>query len=173
MEHLGILSLLPPLLIIFLALVTKEVIFSLFAGIFFGYLLTSNWNPLVAMIKLTDGIASVLSDTWNIRIILFTTLLAAMVGLFQATGAAKAFGSWMASKVKSRLGTLIVTWLFGIFIFFDDYFNCLTIGTVHETCNRRVKDFKGKASVYNRFHNRSNGDSCSRLHVGSNNNERY
>lgn len=130
MEHLGILSLFPPLLIIFLALVTKEVIFSLFAGIFFGYLLTSNWNPLVAMIKLTDGMASVLSDSWNIRIIIFTTLLAAMVGLFQATGAAKAFGGWMASKVKSRLGTLIVTWLFGIFIFFDDYFNCLTIGTV-------------------------------------------
>jgi len=113
-----------------LALLTKEVIFSLFAGVFAGYLIVNGWNPLTALIDATDGIANSLNDGWNIRIILFYALLGAFVGLMQATGAANAFGKWMASKVKSRKGTLIITWLFGIFIFIDDYFNSLTIGTV-------------------------------------------
>lgn len=130
MEHYGWLSLLPPVLTVVLALVTKEVIFSLFAGVFVGYLIVSNWNPLAALISTTDGIAKSLNDGWNIRIVLFCALLGAFVGLMQATGAAHAFGKWMASKVKSRSGTLIITWIFGIFIFIDDYFNSLTIGTV-------------------------------------------
>lgn len=130
MEHYGWLSLLPPVLTVVLALVTKEVVFSLFTGVFVGYLIVNNWNPLAALIGATDGIASSLNDGWNIRIVLFCALLGAFVGLMQATGAAHAFGRWMASKVKSRVGTLIITWLFGIFIFIDDYFNSLTIGTV-------------------------------------------
>ncbi|MGC8819632.1 MAG: Na+/H+ antiporter NhaC family protein [Fervidobacterium sp.] len=130
MEHYGWLSLLPPVVTIALALLTKEVIFSLFSGVFIGYLIVSNWNPVVALIGATDGIANSLNDGWNIRIVLFCALLGAFVGLMQATGAAHAFGRWMASKVKGRGGTLIITWLFGIFIFIDDYFNSLTIGTV-------------------------------------------
>lgn len=130
MEHYGWLSLLPPVITVALALLTKEVIFSLFAGVFAGYLIVNGWNPVTALIDATDGIANSLNDGWNIRIILFCALLGAFVGLMQATGAANAFGKWMASKVKSRKGTLIITWLFGIFIFIDDYFNSLTIGTV-------------------------------------------
>lgn len=130
MEHYGWLSLLPPVLTVALALITKEVVFSLFTGVFVGYLIVNNWNPLAALISSTDGIAKSLNDGWNIRIVLFCALLGAFVGLMQATGAAHAFGRWMASKVKSRVGTLIITWLFGIFIFIDDYFNSLTIGTV-------------------------------------------
>jgi len=130
MEHYGWLSLLPPIITVVLALLTKEVVFSLFTGVFVGYLIVNNWNPITALIGATDGIANSLNDGWNIRIILFCALLGAFVGLMQATGAANAFGRWMASKVKSRTGTLIITWLFGIFIFIDDYFNSLTIGTV-------------------------------------------
>ncbi|KAF2961803.1 Na+/H+ antiporter NhaC family protein [Fervidobacterium sp. 2310opik-2] len=130
MEHYGWLSLLPPVLTVVLALLTKEVVFSLFTGVFVGYLIVNNWNPITALIGATDGIANSLNDSWNIRIVLFCALLGAFVGLMQATGAANAFGRWMASKVKSRVGTLIITWLFGIFIFIDDYFNSLTIGTV-------------------------------------------
>ncbi|AFG35244.1 Na+/H+ antiporter [Fervidobacterium pennivorans DSM 9078] len=130
MEHYGWLSLLPPVITVALALLTKEVIFSLFTGVFVGYLIVNGWNPVTALIDATDGIANSLNDGWNIRIILFCALLGAFVGLMQATGAASAFGKWMASKVKSRKGTLIITWLFGIFIFIDDYFNSLTIGTV-------------------------------------------
>ncbi|HOQ39511.1 MAG TPA: Na+/H+ antiporter NhaC family protein [Fervidobacterium sp.] len=130
MEHYGWLSLLPPILTVVLALVTKEVIFSLFTGIFIGYFIVNSWNPLTALVGVTDGIANSLNDGWNIRIILFCAMLGAFVGLMQATGAANAFGKWMASKVKTRVGTLIVTWVFGLFIFIDDYFNSLTIGTV-------------------------------------------
>ncbi len=130
MEHYGWLSLLPPVLTVVLALLTKEVVFSLFTGVFVGYLIVNNWNPITALIGTTDGIANSLNDGWNIRIVLFCALLGAFVGLMQATGAANAFGRWMASKVRSRVGTLIITWLFGIFIFIDDYFNSLTIGTV-------------------------------------------
>uniref|UniRef100_A0A7C5VLZ9 Na+/H+ antiporter NhaC family protein n=1 Tax=Fervidobacterium thailandense TaxID=1008305 RepID=A0A7C5VLZ9_9BACT len=130
MEHYGWLSLLPPVLTVVLALLTKEVIFSLFSGVFVGYLIVNNWNPVMALIGATDGIANSLNDGWNIRIILFCALLGAFVGLVQATGAAAAFGKWMASKVRSRKGIQIVTWLFGLFIFIDDYFNSLTIGTV-------------------------------------------
>jgi len=130
MEHYGWLGLLPPILTITLALVTKEVIFSLISGIFVGYLIVSSWNPLTALVGVTDGIANSLNDGWNIRIILFCAMLGAFVGLMQATGAANAFGKWMASKVKTRVGTLLVTWFFGLVIFIDDYFNSLTIGTV-------------------------------------------
>jgi Na+/H+ antiporter NhaC len=130
MEHYGWLSLLPPIITVVLALLTKEVVFSLFTGVFVGYLIVNNWNPVMALMGATDGIANSLNDGWNIRIILFCALLGAFVGLMQATGAANAFGRWMASKVKSRTGTLIITWLFGIFIFIDDYFNSLTIGAV-------------------------------------------
>ncbi|HPV62729.1 MAG TPA: Na+/H+ antiporter NhaC family protein [Fervidobacterium sp.] len=130
MEHYGWLGLLPPILTITLALVTKEVIFSLFTGIFVGYLIVSSWNPITALIGVTDGLANVLNDGWNIRIVLFCAMLGALVGLTQATGAANAFGKWMASKVKTRVGTLLVTWFFGLVIFIDDYFNSLTIGTV-------------------------------------------
>ncbi|MFQ3547744.1 MAG: Na+/H+ antiporter NhaC family protein [Termitinemataceae bacterium] len=128
MEHYGWLGLLPPLLTIVLALITKEVIFSLFTGIFVGYLITSGFP--MAFLKATDGIASALADDWNIRIILFCAMLGAFIGLLQATGAARAFGRAMASRVKSRKGNLLVTWLFGLFIFIDDYFNSLTIGSV-------------------------------------------
>ncbi|HOJ94953.1 MAG TPA: Na+/H+ antiporter NhaC family protein, partial [Fervidobacterium nodosum] len=112
MEHYGWLSLLPPVLTVVLALLTKEVVFSLFTGVFVGYLIVNNWNPITALIGATDGIANSLNDSWNIRIVLFCALLGAFVGLMQATGAANAFGRWMASKVKSRVGTLIITWLF-------------------------------------------------------------
>lgn len=130
MEHYGWLSLLPPVLTVVLALITKEVIFSLFTGVFVGYLIVNNWNPLLALVGATDGIANSLKDDWNIRIILFCALLGAFVGLVQATGAAAAFGRWMASKVRGRKGVQLVTWLFGLFVFIDDYFNSLTIGTV-------------------------------------------
>jgi len=110
MEHYGWLGLLPPILTITLALVTKEVIFSLFTGIFVGYLIVSSWNPITALIGVTDGLANVLNDGWNIRIVLFCAMLGALVGLTQATGAATAFGKWMASKVKTRVGVLLVTW---------------------------------------------------------------
>lgn len=138
MEHFGLLALIPPILVVVLAIWTKDVIISLFLGILSGTLIVAGGNPYYALINLTDIIADMLADGWNIRIILFCMLLGALVGMWNKTGAALAFGKWAATKIKSRTGVLIFTWIFGILIFIDDYFNSLTIGA----CMRPVCDEK-------------------------------
>ncbi len=130
MDHYGILGLLPPLLTILLALLTKDVIVSLFIGILSGTLIVSNGNIFTALMDLTDRLADSLADGWNIRIFLFCGLLGALVGMLAKTGAAFSFGEWASKKIKSKKGGLLFTWIFGLIIFIDDYFNSLTIGTV-------------------------------------------
>lgn len=136
--HFGILSIIPPLLTIVLAVVTKDVIISLFLGVLSGTLIAAGGNPWNALINLSDLIADTLADGWNIRVLLFTILLGLMVGMLSKSGAAYSLGDWAGRKIKSRTGALIFTWLFGIIIFFDDYFNSLTIGT----CMRPLCDAK-------------------------------
>jgi len=138
MEHFGLLSILPPLLTIVLAVVTKDVVVSLFLGIFSGTIIAAGGNPYYALIRLSDLLADTLADGWNIRIMLFTILLGLMVGLLSKSGAAYSLGDWAGKKIKSRTGALIFTWIFGLIIFFDDYFNSLTIGT----CMRPLTDAK-------------------------------
>jgi len=138
MEHFGLWALIPPILTVILAIWTKDVIISLFLGILSGTLIIAGGNPFMALTSLTDLLASMLADGWNIRIILFCMMLGALVGMWNKTGAALAFGAWAASKIKSRTGVLIFTWLFGILIFIDDYFNSLTIGA----CMKPVCDEK-------------------------------
>ncbi|NCD34663.1 MAG: Na+/H+ antiporter NhaC family protein [Spartobacteria bacterium] len=130
MEHYGIWGLIPPVLTIILALVSRDVIFSLFVGIFSGTLIVAGGNPVVALMSLTDTIASSLADSWNIRIFLFCALLGALLGLLSCTGAAYSFGKWASRRIKTKTGALLFTWFFGLIIFIDDYFNSLTIGTV-------------------------------------------
>ncbi len=144
MEHYGILGLLPPVITIVLALLSKDVIISLFLGIFSGTLILAGGNPITAIMKLTDGIANSLADGWNIRILLFCALLGALVGLLAKTGAARAFGLWAASKVKTKTGVLLLTWVFGLLIFIDDYFNSLTIGTVMRPVSDEKKVSRAK-----------------------------
>ncbi|MCX8058520.1 MAG: Na+/H+ antiporter NhaC family protein [Spirochaetes bacterium] len=146
MDSFGILGLLPPILIIVLAFITKDVIFSLFVGIFAGTLIVANGDPFSALLALTDRIANALSDGWNIRIVLFCALLGAFVGMLSKTGAAYAFGKWASSNVKSRKGALLVTWIFGLIIFIDDYFNSLTIGTVMRPVTDEKKISRAKLS---------------------------
>ncbi|MCK7486287.1 MAG: hypothetical protein MZU97_12580 [Bacillus subtilis] len=138
LTHYGLLSILPPLLTIVLAIVTKDVVVSLFLGILSGTLIAAGGNPYAALINLSDLIADTLADGWNIRIMLFTILLGLLVGLLAKSGAAYALGDWAGKKIKSRTGALIFTWIFGLIIFFDDYFNSLTIGT----CMRPLFDAK-------------------------------
>jgi Na+/H+ antiporter NhaC len=138
MENFGILALLPPVLTVLLAIWTKDVIVSLFLGIFAGAMTVAGGNPLQALVRLTDLLAEMLADGWNIRIILFCALLGALVGMWHKTGAAYAFGSWAGKKAKSKTSVLLLTWIFGIIIFIDDYFNSLTIGA----CMRPVTDEK-------------------------------
>ena len=130
MEHFGIWGLVPPVLTIVLAFVTKDVIISLFLGIFVGSLFVAYGNPITAILNLTDAIAGNLADGWNIRILLFCARLGGLVGLMTKTGASRAFGEWAAKKIKSRKTSVLMTWICGIVIFIDDYFNSLSVGTI-------------------------------------------
>ena len=130
MENFGAWGLLPPILTITLAFITKDVIVSLFLGILSGALILAGGNPFVAIMNLTDLLASVLSDGWNIRIFLFCALLGGLVGMLSRTGAASAFGRWASKKLNSPKTTLLMAWFCGLIIFIDDYFNSLAVGTV-------------------------------------------
>jgi len=138
MEHFGLLSILPPLLTIVLAVATKDVIISLFMGIFSGMIIAAGGNPYYALVRLSDLLADTLADGWNIRIMMFTILLGLLVGMLAKTGSAYALGDWASKRIKTKTGALLFTWVFGIIIFFDDYFNSLTIGT----CMRPLCDAK-------------------------------
>ena len=130
MDSFGLWGIIPPLLTIVLAFLTKDVIVSLFLGIFSGALIVGYGNPLTAVIRLTDLIADNLADGWNIRIFLFCALLGSLVGLLTKTGAAGSFGRWASSKLKNSRGSQLLAFVFGIIIFIDDYFNSLTVGTI-------------------------------------------
>ncbi|GAB1457711.1 MAG: Na+/H+ antiporter NhaC family protein [Spirochaetia bacterium] len=136
--HFGLLSILPPLLTIVLAVVTKDVIVSLFVGILSGTLIAAGGNPYYALVRLSDLLADTLADGWNIRIMMFTVLLGLLVGMLSRTGAAYSLGDWASKRIKTKTGALLFTWVFGLLIFFDDYFNSLTIGT----CMRPLCDAK-------------------------------
>lgn len=130
MDSYGAWGIIPPLLSIVLAFVTKDVIVSLFLGILSGALIVSGGNVAVALMRVADGIASSLADGWNIRILLFCALLGSLVGLLTRTGAASAFGRWASSRLKTSRGASVMSFFFGIIIFIDDYFNSLTVGTI-------------------------------------------
>ena len=126
-------SLLPPIVAIVLALISKEVYSSLFLGCLVGALLVSNyapWETLVQLVEGDNGIVTTVSDSGNIAIIVFLVVLGIMVDLMNKTGGSEAFGRWATKTVKSRAGAQLMTMLLGVLIFIDDYFNCLTVGAV-------------------------------------------
>ncbi|MCI9390512.1 MAG: Na+/H+ antiporter NhaC family protein [Lachnospiraceae bacterium] len=124
-------SLLPPIIAIGLALITKEVYSSLFIGIVIGGLLYSNFNFEGTLTHVfNEGIVSVLSDAYNVGILVFLVILGIMVILMNKAGGSAAFGRWATSHIKSRAGAQLATIALGILIFIDDYFNCLTVGSV-------------------------------------------
>lgn len=138
MDTFGAWGVIPPLLTIILAFITRDVTVSLFLGILSAALITGGGNPLVAIFKVTDLIAGNLADGWNIRIFLFCALLGGLVGLLTKTGAASAFGKWATSGLekldRKKHGNArwaqLMTFVFGVIIFIDDYFNSLSVGTV-------------------------------------------
>ena len=139
-------ALLPPIIAIVLALITKETYVSLFVGIIVGALLlainsggdvltgTLN-NVILNTVGEGDDAAGVgfinaISDSWNAGIFVFLVMLGIMVAFVNVAGGSAAFGKWAAKHIKSRIGSMIATFLLGILIFIDDYFNCLTVGAV-------------------------------------------
>ena len=125
-------ALVPPIIAIILALITKEVYSSLFIGIVVGGFFYSNGNPLGALEHIfSDGFVSgALADSWNVGILVFLVILGTMVALMNRAGGSAAFGRWAAKRIHSKGGAQIATIILGILIFIDDYFNCLTVGSV-------------------------------------------
>ena len=121
----------PPLLAIVLALITKEVYSSLFLGILAGGLIYSGFDFEGTIVHVfSDGFISAVADPYNIGILFFLVLLGALVAMMNKTGGSAAFGRWSAAHIKSRVGAQLATIVLGICIFVDDYFNCLTVGSV-------------------------------------------
>ena len=124
-------ALAPPIIAIVLALVTKEVYSSLFVGVLAGALLYSNFDLIGAVNAIVnDGLIANVGDSWNAGILIFLVLLGVMVGLVNAAGGSAAFGRWAKEHVKTKTGAMLATFALGVLIFIDDYFNCLTVGSV-------------------------------------------
>ncbi len=145
-----ILSLLPPVIAIGLALITKEVYTSLLAGIITGGLLYSNFN-LELMINTIffqedGGMIYKLADSWNVGILVFLVMLGILVSLLNKAGGSAAFGKWASKHIKTRIGAQISVMVLGILIFVDDYFNCLTVGSVMRPVTDRHKVSRAKLS---------------------------
>ncbi len=124
-------SLLPPIIAIVLALITKEVYSSLFIGILAGGLIYSGLNFETTVVHVfKEGFIDTVADSYNIGIIIFLVLLGALVAMMNKTGGSAAFGRWAAKHINSRIGAQLATIALGVLIFVDDYFNCLTVGSV-------------------------------------------
>ena len=124
-------ALVPPIVAIVLALITKETYSSLFVGILVGALFAAGFSPVGALdTMINDGFIGAIADGWNAGIFMFLVLLGIMVALINAAGGSAAFGRWAVKHVHTRVGALLATFLLGVLIFIDDYFNCLTVGSV-------------------------------------------
>ena len=141
----GWLSILPPIVAIVLALITKEVISSLFIGIAFGvitYSFSSGGGIIKAMVTMFQLMVSKLGG--NLNIVLFLAILGIIVVLVTKAGGSQAYGNWAATKIKSKSQALLATSALGIIIFVDDYFNCLTVGTVMKPVTDKYKIARAK-----------------------------
>ena len=122
-------ALLPPFVAIVLALITKEVFSSLFLGMLVGALLHTGFSPIATVDTIiNDGMVAAIADSAGI--FLFLVLLGILVSLVNASGASRAFGQWAQRNIKSKVGAALATFALGVLIFIDDYFNCLTVGSV-------------------------------------------
>ena len=123
-------AIVPPIAAILLALITKEVYSSLFIGIVIGGVLyAGNFEGTLNHV-ISDGIVGSLSDSYNVGILVFLVILGVVVALLNKSGGSKAFGVWASKRIKTKVGAQFATIILGILIFVDDYFNCLTVGSV-------------------------------------------
>ncbi|MBO5210207.1 MAG: Na+/H+ antiporter NhaC family protein [Lachnospiraceae bacterium] len=144
------LALLPSIIAITLALITKEVYTSLFTGIIMGALLHSNFNLEKMMNTFLfheeGGMVYKLADSWNVGILIFLVLLGILVSVLNRAGGSSAFGRWATDHIKTRAGAQLATMVLGVLIFVDDYFNCLTVGSVMRPVTDRHKVSRAKLS---------------------------
>ncbi|MDE7287785.1 MAG: Na+/H+ antiporter NhaC family protein, partial [Lachnospiraceae bacterium] len=140
-------ALVPPIVAIVLALITKEVYSSLFVGILVGGLFYSGFSFEGTFNHIfNDGFVAVLSDGYNVGILIFLVILGAMVSLMNRAGGSAAFGHFAKKKIKTRAGAQLATVALGVLIFIDDYFNCLTVGSVMRPVTDEHKVSRAKLS---------------------------
>ena len=133
-------ALIPPLLAIILAFVTKEVYGSLFIGVAVGAVLYSGFHPWNSFVNFFE----IMKNSMNLNILIFDVLLGMIIVLMAKTGGSAAYGKWAGSKIKSKKSALLATTGLGILIFVDDYFNCLTVGSVMRPVTDRYKVSRAK-----------------------------
>ncbi|NJE09221.1 Na+/H+ antiporter NhaC family protein [Thermococcus sp. M39] len=128
MADFGVLSLLPPLVAIILAIWTKRVLLALFAGVWIGGVMVSGWNPITGTTQTLDWIVGNAIDDWNAKILLFDFLIGAGVGLIYKSGGAMAIAKALTKTVRTSRAASLMGWLLGILVFFDDYTNTIIVG---------------------------------------------
>ena len=129
--YASIWSLVPPVIAIVLALITKEVYSSLFVGVLIGGAFWAGFKPEATILHVfQDGVVGVLTDSYNMGILIFLVILGVMVCMMNKAGGSAAFGRWAKEHIKTRAGAQLTTIALGVLIFIDDYFNCLTVGSV-------------------------------------------
>ena len=142
-----LLSIVPPLLAILMALIFRQVIVSLIFGVYIGAVFIYNYNPLIALLRLIDKyIISAISDTSHIQIIVFTLLFGGVIGLISKSGGTRGIANVIIRFAKTRKSTMISSWLAGLVIFFDDYANTLIVGNLMRTVTDRMKISREKLS---------------------------
>ncbi len=139
-----VVALLPPVIAIILALLTKEVYLSLLVGILSGSLLYTFFQPVTMVTKTFGVMISKIADGWNAGIIIFLVMLGIMVSMMNKAGGTRAYGEWASGKIKSRTGASLATFALGAMIFVDDYFNCLTVGSVMRPVTDKQKISRAK-----------------------------
>jgi Na+/H+ antiporter NhaC len=147
----GIWSVLPPVIAIALALITKEVIFSLLFGIMAGtviYSVALGLGVIGVFTTTIDLMIHKVADSGNVAMIIFLALLGALVALITQAGGSRAYGVWASRKIKTQRSAGLVTALLGVLIFIDDYFNCLTVGTVMQPITDRQKMSREKLAYF-------------------------
>ena len=150
-------ALVPALIAIILALISKEVYSSLFFGIVAGALLLNNFHLENTMNRVfSGGFVGAVTDTYNLGILVFLVLLGMMVAMMNKAGGSAAFGQWAQAHIKTRVGAQLATIALGMFIFIDDYFNCLTVGSVMRPVTDKHKVSRAKLAylvdaTYNPF----------------------
>jgi Na+/H+ antiporter NhaC len=145
----GILSILPPLIAIILALIFRQVVVSLMLGIFLGTVFIYDYNPLTGFLRLIDTyIINSISDSSHIQVIVFTLLFGGVIGLISKSGGTRGIANLVTGFAKTRRSSLIATWFSGILIFFDDYANSLVVGNLMRPVTDKMRISREKLSFF-------------------------
>ncbi|WP_010477219.1 Na+/H+ antiporter NhaC family protein [Thermococcus zilligii] len=139
MSDFGVLSLLPPLVAIILAVWTKRVLFALFAGVWIGGVMASGWDIVGGTIQTWSWVVGNVTDSWNATILVFDLLIGAGVGLIYKSGGVHAVARVLSRRVKSSRGSSVLGWLMGVLVFFDDYTNTIIVGNTMRPITDRTR----------------------------------